>query len=179
MSTTTIQDQTVREALHEQVRAARTVGDRADMLRLIAANWDNNIYKWDRRIAAGTAYGMSIDEVIDGLTLAASEYAAPGLPRVEIRNYMQELRDRVNALARYETGYGWDGDEDDEKRLYSDETVLTLLNTDIDDALWPLLSGEPSGRVCRWCSRHKPSVTTWNAQDGLSSRCADCKAQGR
>jgi hypothetical protein len=142
---------------------------RADMLRGLAARWDDTIFRFDRTHPADCPlegiFGRDhcLNRIIDALTASAAEYADPGLPRVEIRAYMEDLRDAVNALTRYETGNGWDGDEDPERVYYNDETVLGILNADVDYALWPLLSGLSHLNVCFRCTRSgRPAL--WQAR---------------
>lgn len=155
---------------------------RAKALRGLAERWDGLIFDNDRWHAmhefSVAERNASTDSLIDRLTFEAAEYADPGLPLVEIRFSMEQLRDAVNALARFELGDGWEG-ADDERASYSPDMVLAMLNKDIDDALWPLLNGMSGMNVCFWCSRHKAEVTRWNVREAGSSRCTDCQEKGR
>jgi hypothetical protein len=159
-----------------------TLDFRANILRGLAQRWDGMIFTHDmwlsQRDFTQAEKNASIDRLIDRLTLGAAEYAAPDMPMADIRGYMEDLRDAVNALARFEVGDGWDGD-DSEKAHYTDDMVLALLNQSVDDALWPLLNGMSGMNVCFWCSRHKSEVTRWNVREAGSSRCTDCQEKGR
>lgn len=154
---------------------------RADVLRGIATVWDPTIFAFDRTHPADCplepAYGSGycVNLIVDGLTRQAAMFTA--LPYQEVLSYMEELRDATNALARFETGEGWDGDEDDEKRYYTDETVLGMLNDDIDFALWPLLSGMSAANVCFDCKRSGKRVSRWGVREPLRVNCADCEAR--
>lgn len=161
--------------------AGFTLDYRASMLRGLAERWDPCIFDHDRWLTAHqmtqAERNVSTDRLIDTLTMSAAEYADPILPIRDIRSWMEELRDAVNALRRFEAGEGWDGDEDDEKHLYTDETVLALLNADIDYALWPLLNGMSTTNVCFRCSRSHRPPTSWNVREPLQPNCADCEAR--
>lgn len=162
MTTTTVQDDTVRT-----VRTYRTLDDRADMLRRLAERWDENIFHFDRRRATDPRLaGMSDDQVVMGLTLAAAEYAAPDLPLHEIRYGMEELRNLIGDLRNYECEGVWDGDPD-----WTDDMVLARLNGDIDDALFPLLTGQPILSACWECRRVKAKVSDWAVREPNSVMC--------
>lgn len=155
----------------------QAVEHRADMLRGLAARWDETIFRFDQDHQSDCPlegiFGRDhcVNLIIDAMTSAAAEYADVLMPRVDIRSYMEELRDAVNALRRYETGNGWDGDEDDDMRHYSDDSVLSILNRDIDYALWPLLFGMSHLSVCFRCTR-TPNSTRWNSRIAGQPNCA-------
>lgn len=153
------------------------IDHRVQMLRGFASRWDSIIFDFDRRhptdcpLEATFGRDHCVNLIVDALTREASAWADPGLPYREIRASMEELRDALHALSRFESGEGWDGDEDDEKRLYTDETVLTILNADIDWAVWPLLSGMASSNVCFRCTRTGAPVTAWAARLAGATCC--------
>lgn len=152
------------------------VEQRAMMLQALAGRWDQAIMDNDvlneRMGLTQEASNRAADRLVSSLTDLAAEYADPVMPREDIRMWMEDLRDAINALARWECGDGWDGD-DTEKAYYSDDMVLALLHQDVDDATYPLLHGGPTDRACFTCRRTHANVWTWRQRIAGSSRCEE------
>lgn len=159
MTTDTIRDAAVRRI----DRYGYTAQDRANALRGIAENWDASLRSFE------ASFGR--DEIVDGLLLAVSEYADPGLTLTQIREWTGPLVEACRALARFEVGDGWDGDDDDEKAYYSTDTVMGILNDDIDYTLYPLVFGLDEANACRRCQRVMAGVHQWNQRLAGSAFC--------
>ena len=147
-----------------------TAEGRAEAMRYLASRWDEILRLYRLR------YGYDTECVETGLLRCIAEYADPGLTHEQIATYTEALIEACRALTRYELGDGWDGDEDDEKYRYSAETVVGILNTDIDYTLFPLVHGLDESNACRRCERVKRGAAFWNVREPGSAYCAACKA---
>lgn len=126
---------------------------KARALRVIADRWD----EMHDGLTAGQ--GLTEDEATDALIALSRGFAHPDLDATQVHEWMIELRDACHKLTGYEFGFvspldvaEWQAD---------DETCLSLLNTDIDAALFPLLVGVTTAHVCRDCRRMRQDVTGW------------------
>ena len=160
-----------RETIRMVDRLSYTAEDRANALRSIAEHWDSQI----SFLAKKYPTLLTEDDITEGMYRAIAEYADPGLTIEQIRRYTDDLLEACRALTRYELGDGWDGDEDDEKYRYSTETVVGILNTDIDYTLFPLVHGVDENNACRRCERLKKGAAFWNVREPGSAYCAACK----
>jgi hypothetical protein len=154
--------------MNEQMKLA----DRASALRCWASRWDAMIDLFD-----GTYQRDSLTphDAQDVLVAAAAAWAHPMLDRGTLRELMRDLRDVVGAYDRYLT-YGILPDtlEEHPSNLHgdgmSDEMACELMESDIDQALFPLLTALPM--PCTECRRTRGDVTTWSGpKPGLGMRC--------
>jgi len=138
------------------------------MLEVLAELWDTKVFVNDRTNAE------TQDQLTDRMLDAAAEYAAPDLHRYHLQMFMEDLRDAVNARTRWEQ----DGilpdtiADEDYPALFSDAMVLDRVCGDVDDALFPILSG--SDFPCVACRRTKASVAFWQPRE-TGAYCEDCR----
>lgn len=126
---------------------------KADALRVIADRWD----EMHDGLTAGQ--GLSPDEATDALVALSRGFAHPDLDSTEVHEWMIELRDACHKLTDYELGHILAVDVADWHA--NDETCLSLLNSDIDGALFPLLAGTTTAHVCQDCRRTLSDVRLW------------------
>lgn len=126
---------------------------KADALRVIAERWDD----MHDRLTAGQ--GLTPDDATDALIALSRGFAHRDLDAEATYEWMTELRDAVGKLCGYELGLV--GREDVADWQPDDETCLSLLNSDIDSALFPLLMGVTVAHVCRECRRTLTDVRRW------------------
>jgi hypothetical protein len=156
--------------MNEQMKLA----DRATALRCWASRWDAMIGVFDDDTTIRHD-GVTEQDAQDMLVAAAAAWAHPMLDRGTLRELMRDLRDVVGAYDRYLSG-GWLPDtlEDHPSNLcgdgMSDEMACELMESDIDQALFPLLTALPM--PCTECRRTRGDVTTWSGpKPGFGMRC--------
>lgn len=143
--------------------------DRAHALVCWASRWDD-IYQ---QLTSGP--GRMTDEIADSaLVGAVTPLAHPLIGRDHIDGLIRDLLAAINQKALYDLGgflpEGW---EEKYGRL-NDEQATTMLEEDINLALWPLLTAQTFS--CSECRRLRPDVTTWNPVV-YALRCSDHRLQ--
>lgn len=143
------------------------IEDRARALVAWASRYDDilTVLTSDRR-----GY-MSADRAVDSLAATAATFAHPLLSASTVNDLFRDLRDACSAKQAWDelgvlpmhledrfTGGGYT------------EAIEEALEQDINDALWPLLTGLSTAHVCRECQRTRPDVTDWQPMT-IGSRC--------
>lgn len=136
---------------------------KADALRVIAARWD----EMHDGLTAGQ--GLTPDEATDALVALSRGFAHPDLDATAVHEWMTEVRDAIHKLTGYENG--WVPVADIADWHADDETCLSLLNADIDNALFPLLMGVTVAHVCIDCQRTLSDVRRWQRME-RGAHCA-------
>jgi hypothetical protein len=121
-----------------------------------------------------SAYHQMSEKVAqDRLNQSIAVHAHPLLDTGTVAELFAELRTAIGAQDNWNT-YGYLPDHLD--GVFPDgsstEAIEQALQTDIDLALFPLLTGLSTVHACTECQRVKYDVTTWNAVERGSRRCS-------
>lgn len=126
--------------------------------------------KWDRTIFAADDLDVPTERTISELTRTAAEYAHPLLSLTDIQALMETLRDALGAKDAYENN-GISPIDDEDIAGYSPAMITALLDHDIDDALWPLLTGLSTAHACLRCRNRSANVWSWHPRLPGKSAC--------
>lgn len=137
---------------------------KASALRVIAERWD------EMHDGLTASEGLTADEATDALIALSRGFAHPDLTAEAVHEWMTYLRDATHKLQSYEFGWITAADVTDDEWRPDDETCLSLLNVDVDDAIFPLLNGVTVAHVCVECRRTVSDVRRWHRM----SRGAHC-----